>query len=340
VETLGSEATLVQPPPARVTARVRRSLAALLAGSLAAVLTGLAPPPAGAAVITEYPIPTAAAGPAGIAAGPDGALWFTEFFGNKIGRITTGGSVSEFPIPTADSRPNGIVAGPDGALWFTEFSGNKIGRVTTAGSFSEFLIPTPGSDPTAIAAGPDAALWFTERAANKIGRVTTTGSFSEFPIPTADSNPESIAAGPDAALWFTEPSANKIGRLDPTALPPSTPGCSTANNGLIIAQNGDRATFTGRAQTSSTGEASGTETYTDRGDVDRFVMRSTSIDALVCTGRDASIFGQARVNGGALDFQIDLHDGAGAHMDTYRIRLSNGYDSGSQSLRRGYVRVR
>ena len=24
-----------------------------------------------------------------IEAGPDGALWFTEFYGNKIGRITT-----------------------------------------------------------------------------------------------------------------------------------------------------------------------------------------------------------------------------------------------------------
>ena len=27
--------------------------------------------------------------PAGIAVGPDGALWFTNYFGNSIGRITT-----------------------------------------------------------------------------------------------------------------------------------------------------------------------------------------------------------------------------------------------------------
>ena len=36
----------------------------------------------------------------GIAAGPDGALWFTESNGNKIGRITTAGVVTEYPIPT------------------------------------------------------------------------------------------------------------------------------------------------------------------------------------------------------------------------------------------------
>jgi hypothetical protein len=37
---------------------------------------------------------TAAAQPFGIVAGPDGNLWFTEFFANKIGRITTAGVVT------------------------------------------------------------------------------------------------------------------------------------------------------------------------------------------------------------------------------------------------------
>jgi hypothetical protein len=40
-----------------------------------------------AGVITEFPIRTAASYPSGITTGPDGALWFTEAFANKIGRI-------------------------------------------------------------------------------------------------------------------------------------------------------------------------------------------------------------------------------------------------------------
>ena len=40
--------------------------------------------------ITEYPIPTALSWPRGIAAGPHGNLWFTEFEGNKIGEISAG----------------------------------------------------------------------------------------------------------------------------------------------------------------------------------------------------------------------------------------------------------
>ena len=38
--------------------------------------------------ITEYPVSTN--GLLGITAGPDGALWFTEWLGDRIGRITTG----------------------------------------------------------------------------------------------------------------------------------------------------------------------------------------------------------------------------------------------------------
>lgn len=44
--------------------------------------------------------------------GPDGALWYTNFIGNSIGRITTSGHVkSAFHAPSI-RRPSGIAAGP------------------------------------------------------------------------------------------------------------------------------------------------------------------------------------------------------------------------------------
>src|ERR1700724_818148 len=45
--------------------------------------------------VTEFVIPTLLSHPYGITAGPDSALWFTEVTGNKIGRISTGGTLSE-----------------------------------------------------------------------------------------------------------------------------------------------------------------------------------------------------------------------------------------------------
>ena len=95
--------------------------------------------------ISEFSIPTAASYPATIAKGADGNLWFTEYFGNNIGMVTTAGVFTEYVVPTASSTPFGITAGPDANLWFTENAGNKIGRLTTAGVFTEYAIPTAGS---------------------------------------------------------------------------------------------------------------------------------------------------------------------------------------------------
>ena len=88
-----------------------------------------------------------AAGPYDITLGPDGAMWFVERNVNKIGRITTTGSVTEFDIPTARSEPYAITSGNDGALWFVEKSrtANRIGRITVDGVISEFRIPIAGA---------------------------------------------------------------------------------------------------------------------------------------------------------------------------------------------------
>ena len=43
-----------------------------------------------------------------IVAGPDGNLWFTEFFGNNVGRMTTAGVLSEY---FTGGAPIGITAG-------------------------------------------------------------------------------------------------------------------------------------------------------------------------------------------------------------------------------------
>ncbi|MGC1159766.1 MAG: hypothetical protein WA891_18395 [Acidobacteriaceae bacterium] len=162
---------------------------------------------------SEYAIPTANSGPASIVTGSDGALWFTEYNANQIGRVTTSGAISEYRVPTASAAPNGIAAGGDGALWFTESHANQIGRITTAGVVTEYPVPTASSSPEDIAAGADGALWFTESAGDKVGRITTSGGVTEYPVPTAGSEPWSIVAGPDGALWFTESAGEKIGRI-------------------------------------------------------------------------------------------------------------------------------
>jgi len=170
------------------------------------------------------------ASPRGIVAGPDGNLWFADF--DRIGKITTTGSLVEFPVATPVPYATDIVVGPDGNLWFTEQVG-KIGRITTAGVITEFPVPeTPktsfSSLAFSIAAGVDGNLWFVEPEPNKIGRITPAGVVTGFPIPTIDSGARSVAAGPDGNIWFIENTANRIGRITPigtiTEFDPPTPG--------------------------------------------------------------------------------------------------------------------
>jgi streptogramin lyase len=150
----------------------------------------------------------------GIAAGPDGNLWFSEESHNAVGRITPGAVITEFGAGFPTGNPRGIVTGPDGNLWVAMAGGNgAIARVTKAGEVTEFDALTPG-DPEDIAVGPDNNLWYVDSAANLIGRITPEGSITEFSDGLSDgAAPTGIAKGPDGAMWFTERGAGKIGRI-------------------------------------------------------------------------------------------------------------------------------
>lgn len=135
----------------------------------------------------------------GIAAGPDGNVWFTRPAANHIGRTTMSGEVTEF---TGAVGPGRITAGPDGNLWFTE--GSAIARITVEGQITHFPLPKDdlifGASPTSIAAGPDGNVWFTLDI-SRVGRLSSGGEFEEFE--THYNGLSGIATGPDGAMWFT-----------------------------------------------------------------------------------------------------------------------------------------
>jgi streptogramin lyase len=192
---------------------LRRALVPLLLGIFAGALTVVLPiaGEARAAAVTEYPIPTADAEPGGLLSGPDGALWFTESAGDKIGRLTPSGLVTEYSLPTPNADPSGITLGSDGALWFTEEGGAQVGRISTSGTVQEYPVSASGGTSTSIAAGPDNALWFTEPGGS-IGHITTSGTLTQLGLPP-DVAAQAITAGPDGAMWFSEANGNYIGRI-------------------------------------------------------------------------------------------------------------------------------
>ena len=121
--------------------------------------------------LTEYPLPNANSQPFRITTGADGALWFTENNANRIGRLTTTGTITEFSFSPGNVG-YGITLGADGAIWFAESgsAGDKLGRVTTSGTLTEVTVPTANAGVYGITTGRDRAIWFTEKNALKIGR--------------------------------------------------------------------------------------------------------------------------------------------------------------------------
>ncbi|MBV8490540.1 MAG: hypothetical protein JO199_08425, partial [Candidatus Eremiobacteraeota bacterium] len=102
----------------------------------------------------------------GIAAGPDGNLWFSEPANATIARITPSGAVTE--TAAGGALPFKVTPGPRSSMWYTINGASAIGEITTAArpSVTVYAIPSPlpgaTSNPQSIVAGTDGNLYFTD----------------------------------------------------------------------------------------------------------------------------------------------------------------------------------
>ena len=219
--------------------RVRRLVpACLLAGLIVVAVAAAAP----VGTVSYYTDPSISH-PAGIAAGPDGALWFTNYSeqldradhhrrrghqlhrpehqparsGSRPGRTApcgspttattrSGGSPPAAPSPTTPTRASAPVRdrGRARRRALVHQRPEQLDRADHDRRNGHATTPIPASTgPERIAAGPDGALWFTEL------RTTTRSGGSRPAVSSRNytdpgiSSPGGIAAGPDGALWFT-----------------------------------------------------------------------------------------------------------------------------------------
>lgn len=172
--------------------------------------------------VTETAIPTANAGPMGLAVlGSTQKIYFAEHDASKIGILDTAtNTITEVPTLTPNAGPTAVVAAQDGAIWFTENNAAKLGRLSPTGAMSEYPL-TPATSATGLVQGADNYFYFMDPAQNKIGRISliTPGAVTEYDVPTAGafpvppSFPGALVVGADARIYFTEPLGNKIGQL-------------------------------------------------------------------------------------------------------------------------------
>ena len=135
-------------------------------------------------------IPTAASSPKGITYA-NGAAWFTENLGNKLGRVVTASAtsttytLSEIALPSSNNydssrAPLGIATGPADTVWYVGAgntstggsSGSRIGQMSKDGAIvGEYLLTPAGA--ISVTQGPDGNMWVTFGSSNKVGKVIT-----------------------------------------------------------------------------------------------------------------------------------------------------------------------
>lgn len=165
---------------------------------------------------TASPLPE----PDMIVAGSDGNMWFSEFGGLAVGRITINGAITPHPVPTVGEQEY-VALAPDGTVWFTDRENSILGYVTAAGHVKEIKLKTP-VHPWGITAGPDGNMWFAEcnggaGLQGAIGKVpvgaTSSKQVTEYSTNMSGHQPNDITVGPDGALWYTYYNAGDSGTL-------------------------------------------------------------------------------------------------------------------------------
>jgi virginiamycin B lyase len=106
-------------------------------------------------------------------------VWFSDFMGNKLGKLDT--KTKKFTMyqpPTLKARPYGIAENKKtGDIWYADFSGNNITRFDPrTEQFVEYPIPTRGAYPRFIGLDSKGRVWFGEWWNNKLGMLDPEGS--------------------------------------------------------------------------------------------------------------------------------------------------------------------
>ncbi len=177
---------------------------------------------------TQYRIQTLDAFPYQIVQDGNGNMWFTELFGNKIGEITTNGTLEDYPVPKFGNvsyvEPSGITIDQESnAIWFTETAVNAIDSYFE-GHFDSYNLTGLVQSPVGIALDSNGNLWMTQHGPSFISEFNPTTRYfrtisTSVPpwVPDNTSLPYFIQVDSHGNVWFNEHYGNAIARFHPSS---------------------------------------------------------------------------------------------------------------------------
>ena len=195
----------------------------------------------------RFPLPNQNSFPSHLALDQAGNIWFTEFSGNRIGRLTPEtGEIIKLPLPTPivqqgpgiwiGSGPWELTFDESGDLWVSEFFDATILRVRPSlltsqdceqldgngqnPCIEEVLVAGDGSDDTTIhtvSIGADGLIWFTvNNDTTKIGFISPAHDNAVVYLPALEGMGRTAGIVQDPfthEVWFAQAFDKQIGRL-------------------------------------------------------------------------------------------------------------------------------
>ena len=154
-------------------------------------------------------------GPYGIAATPDGQVFFASLAGNYLGEIdldTGGVTVLEPPVPRQGARR--VWSDSHGALWITGWESGDLFRYDSkAKNWNRWHLPGDRPQPYAAYVDETDAVWVSDWGANAILRFDPKAEkFEAFPLPDHFANARQLA-GRKGEVWGAESGADKLFEL-------------------------------------------------------------------------------------------------------------------------------
>jgi virginiamycin B lyase len=110
--------------------------------------------------IEAFDVPRPAAVPTDVAVAPDGAVWFLQFRGNRIGRLEDG-KFAEFEVAEDNAGLSGLAVAQDGAVWFGMLRAGSLGRLRD-GEVEVYRLPRERARPYSLAIDRDGNVWYAD----------------------------------------------------------------------------------------------------------------------------------------------------------------------------------
>jgi virginiamycin B lyase len=212
--------------------------------------------------VTAIKLSNVGAFPYTITVGPDGALWFTELFGSKLGRIDAQCNLTEYEVPKNFGGTPTQIEFQNTTLGYYADVGNATSAVSEILSFDpKQFVPQPIAGTfrplaaSSLALAPD-GLWVAQHASSNLAYYNfQTHSWSLFPttpVSYVETTLPYFVAGNGSLVWFNEHYANRIGVIDAargllTEYSLSNPPANKTtqiDNALTFALGGSRVWFT------------------------------------------------------------------------------------------------